>query len=111
MIGANEVHVSRQGMLRMAKDQRLRHGDIHRVLMHLIGNVKHLNWLRIRNTDIGKRLGIKPLVVAQHLKTLGELGYISGKNQYGEPDLYRLSHEIAWKGTFEELKFEFPDDH
>lgn len=109
MIGANEVNVSREGMRRMATDRNLK-DDSHRVLMHIIGNVGHLNWIRISPVEIAGKLQLEPFAVASHIKDLSDLGYLSKKGQLGELDLYRLSHEIAWKGTFDELEYEFPDD-
>lgn len=106
MLEQGAVFMSREGMKKMAKDKRLT-DDPHALLIYLVTNLEHLNWFSPDFTVLAKQLKITPLEVARHLKLLGELGYISKKGEYDKVNLYRMSPEIAWLGTMEELEEEF----
>lgn len=80
------------GKLHLPREQR-------EVLDYLMGYCDWGNWLYVQHTAIGAEMGIARPSVSRAMRCLLARGIIEQGESVGKSRCYRLSPNLAWKGT------------
>lgn len=90
--------VMQRALLELADDRDAGY-EATRVLLHMLGSADYENWVKVNQTEIGARLGIKRPNVGRALKALVAKGYLErAEARINGHHVYRINHDVAWKG-------------
>ncbi len=93
-----------RAFLSLAADREIT-GEAWRVLAYLLGRMDFENWLRLPQTEIARALDMPKQHVNRAIGRLVEKGIIEKSGTtIGGARLYRVSHELAWRGSVSNWK-------
>lgn len=82
----------------VAKDKALS-GETLRIWMKLLSELEDDNYMQLQQTKISEEMGIQKTHVSRAFRQLMEAGYLEEGPKSGRAKSYRVSPELAWKGS------------